>query len=260
MIFDWIDNGIKINESKALSEKDGWDRKRKWTQEVNYVRYLKWEEEYSDEQCLESLSLLSNGTAAVYAYDPDEVLRRLNLIMAKAKRLGRLPRIPNVLICEDEVAYLDSLNAPLEIKRFWMGLLVYVKTKRVMYERATYDKGILRELMARAGLKGRYTDLSDRIERWSRRCGVPFPLSVSVKTPFYSVPRWLGQGEFVAECGLDDYCEAMALLDRKDFTCPECGRRFARPKCAKAFICPVCAEKKKVLDARERKRRQKKSR
>lgn len=261
MIVDWIANGERILETNELTHDDAWSSCRKWIQEVNYVRYLRGLGR-DDVECRERLRSLSNGTYSLFAYEstaepslPDE---KLDGIMEAADGLGPLLPLPRVQVTDAELAYLSSLSAPSDVKRYWVALLVYVKTKRAMRERAGYDKAMERHLTDAAGMRGRAADLKSRIGSWSRACGRPFRLSVSATGGFYPVPDWACRGKAVASCTLGDPSPAVSLIGASGFVCPACGRRFERSKHAKTPLCGVCYERKKREDACMRKRRQRK--
>lgn len=261
MIVDWFANGERILESGKLTEGDAWSSCRKWLQEVNFVRYLR-SVGRDDAECRERLRALSNGTYALFSYtlgvDPRIAEDKVDGIMSAADAAGPLTPLPTVAVTAGEVGYVTSLSAPSDVKRYWMCLLVYVKTKRAALERATYDKAMDRYLLDAAGIPGRAADAKARIGSWSRACGIPFPLSVSATGSFYPVPRWAGVGAKVAECSLGDPSPAMALVGDAGFVCPSCGRRFERSPRAKTPLCGVCRERKKREDARMRKRKQRK--
>ena len=263
MIFDWIENGEEIHRTGVIPCRDEWERKRVWTQEVNYARYLLYSLGESIGACPARLADLLGGTAEALAYDPDEMLGRLREIALTAKRLGPLEPLPRISVTRGEIRYLDSLSAPADVKRYWLGLLVYIKTKRAGIEKATLDKSVELWLLGKAHVRGRPDYARRRIMEWSLACGSPFRLSVSAKEPFYLVPSWCDFGRRSAEplvsLKMGEQIEsAMRLLDERSFVCPECGARFRRAPRAKTMLCGACSERKKAEYARIRKRRQRK--
>lgn len=257
MIVDWIENGRRMLETGAVNEDDPWSASRKWMQEVNFVRYLR-SSGFSESECRERLASLSGGTVESFAYQGDDVAtaRRLDDIIDAAKAAGPLTPLPTVPITDAEVAYLDSLDAPTDVKAYWIGLLVYVKSKRALRERAVYDKSVERYLADRAGMTGKASDVKARIGSWSRRCGIPFPLSVSATRGFYPIPPWSCSGKPVASCTLGSYPSPRDVLAKGGFSCPVCGTRFERSPHAKSPLCGACRERKKRENANARKRRQ----
>lgn len=262
MIFDWRMNGDRVAATGELTLDDAWARSRVWTQEVNFARHAKYGLGWPDHRIRDALLSLRGGTAESFSYDPDEAASKVDSIMGEAKAMGPLPPLPRVTIWASEARYLDSLSAPRDVKAYWVAIMVYVKSKRAMRERAVRDPAVERWAYSRAGLVGKASNIRKRVDAWSRRCGIPFPLSVSTGSSFYPVPGWFASSDPDGAAATASLSEGEGLptwvFRPRSFTCPECGARFDRPPKARTPLCGVCAARKRARDAAERKRRQRK--
>lgn len=252
MVFDWIANCRRIMSEGTLALGDKWERRMAWAQEVNFVRYLVYGEPgMGRDEAFAAWSSVRGGTAERLAYDPDALRLAFDGQLSKAKALGPLSPLPVVSVTDAEVAYVDGLSAPLEVKGYWLRLLVYLKTKRALGERTTSDRAAESYFMADAGIAGRPCDALATVARWSLRCGTPFRMSVSSGTPRYQMPGWAGRGSPVVECDLSDAGAPARLLGPKPFVCPECGARFSASGRRKTELCGACYERSKVARDRE---------
>lgn len=262
MVIDWYRNATRILSGKRLYDADKWDRRMKRAQEVNYLRFLIQRFGASRDFAWKEWRRIENGTAKDLSYDEWAVERAFDRQWKQALALSATPlpeRLPDVDVTFEELAYLDSLDAPIRVKQYWLDLLVVLKTKRAMGERLTPDKAIESYLMdwnlhlERADAAFRY------VNKWSLRCGVPFPMSVSNGAPRYVMPDWAMRGSkrfTVSLSQVDALYSLCGLLDRRSFHCPKCGGRFAKAEKAKTDLCGKCYEARKAELAKLRKRKQ----
>ena len=261
MIFDWFENSRRMLKERKSTTDDEWDRRRIWKQEICMLRYLRFNLGKSKDECVKEWKGLKGGTAELYANEPLELDGYLLAQWKKANELGALERLPNIPITEGEVDYLNSLPAPLWVRRYWARLLLYVKSKILSREPPEHDPYVCAYFMRNIGATSRPRDVEATVRRWSLRCGIPFPEKVLHKNNYVSSvydPRWLGGGKTVIVLRLGEFGPLDGLLDKKTFRCQRCGRKIELTRTNQVCLCPACREHQrrqdKTLSARKNKR------
>jgi len=243
MIFDWEANSMKVLAEGRLSASDDWEARRAFAQELALLRHLIFSKGMGKAEARSVWDGLSGGTAESLAFDPPARDRAFEAEWEAASGAGPNEPLPTVAVTRQEAEYLNSLQAPLDVRRYWIRLLAYVKTKRAMGRTPKDDPRVDSWLMRSAGMPGRRDDEVRRARMWSLRCGVPFPQRVvpyaggAVNAYF---PGWLG-GDPAWEGRLGEFDGLDELLDPGSFLCPRCGTRFERAPRAKTDLCPDCA-------------------
>lgn len=247
MIFDWLENSRKVMKENALTVRDEWDEKTKYQQETAYVRYLMFHLRMAEGDIRGKWEALVNGSWVSIALDSYGKEKTYRDQICAAKRLGPLPVLPQVWITQGEIDYLNGLQAPCDVKRCWVRLLVYVKTLLSQGKRAVKKEDVDKWTKESAGMDDGNNHAVRRERYWSLRNGIPF----HVKTYFgkdsafsyYPHMPWMDKGDVICQVSLGDLKGIDALIDRKSFTCELCGRRFERSPRARSGLCDVCRSK-----------------
>ena len=267
MIFDWIANSERILKEGKITDDTESDGVRSWTQETRLLQYLIFDKDLGRDECYEIWKNISGGTYDLLRYpvDGDKESQDPRFIeqWKKAFEFGPLRPLPPAPIYREEVDFLNGLEAPLSVRKFWVRLLVYVKTKRALRE-IPVKKHIVDAALARsAGVPARSDDAARLIQRWSLKCGIPFPVTVVGRgkwtAPAYD-PKWVGGTEIVGRFILGEFDGIDDLLVDATFTCPSCGSLFERAPRAKTDLCPDCQKEKDLSDQRAYRKRTYKSR
>lgn len=263
MIFDWTANSERMLAKGSLTLADPWDRRHRWAQQIAFLRHLRFALGKDEEEARAAWDSLKGGSADLWGADRDEAGRDFAEQWRKAGERGPILPPPDVHVTDREAAYLNSLEAPLPVRRYWLRLLVYIKDRRARGKRPKYSPSVDSWMIADAGLPGRPRNAARTVAKWSLRCGIPFPVAPSKgkgEPAVVYVPAWIGEGEPAASARMGSFAEADALLREKAFECPECGRGFERSPKAKTELCPVCAAKRRRIRNAERMRRLRKAR
>lgn len=255
MIFNWIENSKKILKEGKLSDLDDWEARRKWTQECAALRHARHTLGWDEDRCRSFWESLPNGMASAFSYDPAELGRAWDGLWDASGRLGPLKPLARVPVTEGDVAYLDSLEAPLWVRRYWLSLLIWVRTERAMSGAAEYD-GHVNAWLIRQAAPGKSVGNAERsIARWSRACGRPFPIAavLSGKTmrAAYVLDGRFGGGPVAMEASVEDLPSAWALLEGKTFVCRSCGDRFDSDRFGGRALCARCRIRARAASNRE---------
>ena len=254
MIFDWIENSKRIVDTGSVTLGDEWDRKRVWKQETCLLRYLIFALAKGRDDCRSVWESLKGGTFLDGSLDEYSTEKAFSDQIAAALRLGPLEEAPKVWITDSELSYINSLQAPYEVKKYWARLLVYIKSERSANRLPRKTHTIEAHMRRDAGFFMEGGQSARRERGWSLKCGVPFPVGAFIngKTAFgyYRSAAWMYKGRPAAQVSMGDFRALDALIDRKSFTCPSCGSRFARSDKAMTDLCPVCWAKKNREDKR----------
>lgn len=264
MIFDWIGNSTRMEVTCSVTLDDEWDRKHVWRQETNLLRYLAFNRKHGRERCRSIWDSLEGGTSKSGARDGYDVDKAFSNQMATALRLGPLEEIPIVWLTDSEISFVNSLQAPVEVKRYWLRLLVYIKSEKAQNRLPKRSTSVCAYMRRNAGFRMDGGQSARRERFWSIRCGVPFPVDVFVngKTAFgfYKIASWMCKGQPAVRVSMGHFYALDTLVYEKSFTCVNCGRRFSKSAKGKTELCPVCWERKNRKNKRSYMERKKKQR
>jgi hypothetical protein len=254
MIFDWIKNSEAVIRDRRLSDSDDWEARRRWMQECAAIRHARHSLGWDEGECRRFWGGISNGLAATFSYDESELDRTWEELWEAAGRLGPLKPLPEIAVTDGDLAFLNSLEAPLWVRRYWLCLLVWIRTERALRGAAEYD-GYVNAWLIRKAAPGKSVGNAEKsISRWSQRCGRPFPLKAMPSGKGIKAVYALGEksgGGVAARVSMDGLEDALSLLSGEAFVCKRCGERFDSDRLRRSGLCERCGVKARLESNRE---------
>lgn len=263
MIFNWYENSKHIHETKMLTQNDGQDLKGQHSQEISYVRYL-MSLGKSKKEMFEDFKSIQNGSASLFEGQPEEQYTLFKTRYAKAKKLGAYTEEDhldnNVTIYSSEIDYLNSLEAPLWVRQYWLGILVWYKTIKNKYTIVIKDIKWNSWILSQCKNNYKYKEKSKILSKWNRDCN--FVLKTNIfhydnkrggykykATGISVLLTWCkNQGNIAKEnITLENFTELFNLLLPATFKCKECGCLYDIDKLSGAHnSLHLCDECKKI--------------
>lgn len=243
MIFDWFENSRRMLKERKPTTDDEWDRRRVWRQEICMLRYLRFNLGKSKAECESAWFGLKGGTRETFDYDPLLPPSKFEQQWRKAEEQGKLEEEKPAIITDGELDYLNSLQAPYPVRKYWLRILIYTKFCLTNSKLPVHDNHVNAYFMRESGIESRPENAAKTIRGWSFRCGIPFPETVlqqGMSVSSIYVPNWIGSGTPVAECRPGDVSTVEKLLSRWTFTCPECGAIMERTRANQSPLCVFC--------------------
>ena len=231
MIFDWRKNSAKVVRHRRLSEGDDWEARRKWSQELALMRYVRHDLGWEEASARSFWESLPNGTFAIFSRyplrDPAPVFAAM---WSKAGSLGRLPEIMRGEITEGDLSALNSLPAPLPVRRFWLLKAAWIRSCEASGIPALYDVSVESWLWSRANPGKPFKRAHAKLREWSLLCGLPIPMVAPFpggKPACYAA--WMPGGKVVdVSYPWELPKRALSLLEKGAFVCPACGNTYER--------------------------------
>lgn len=255
MIFDWQDNSNKVLETHRLSEGDDWEARRKWTQECALLRHVRHGLGWDEDKARSFWEGISNGLKVAMSYDPAEVDRVWDGLWEASGRLGPLKPLSKGWVTEGDLAFLDSLEAPLWVRRYWLALLIWIRSAKATHGMAEYDGHVNAWLLRQVREVPSMGNAKKTLGRWSVACGRPFPLTTARAGKgakvVYVLDGRFGGGSVIGEFSPSECASAFSLLERKTFVCRVCGARFDSSRFGKMKLCDSCRIKVRLSANKE---------
>ena len=255
MIFNWYENSKQIHKTKLLTRNDGQDLKGQHSQEIAYVRYLLSLGLTKPEMFANFVSI-KNGSAAIFSHSPEQQLTLFNSRLSKAKKLGPLTNEDNhVIIYQKEIDYLNKLVAPLWVRQYWLGLLIWYKTIKKRYTVVIKDTKWYTWIMSKCKNNYSYRKKVETLAEWNRRNKFPVRINTfdydnkrggyKYKASAVSVTlKWCKTEGDVLEDNvlLENFTDLFKYLRPAAFTCKECGQLYDIDKMNPndLHMCPIC--------------------
>ena len=277
MIFDWLENCESIERTGSYSFEDNWDQKALPRQEQRYVEYLRYNLRLNKEAAKERWLKVRGGYADVFSYDKDLVDVQFDKLWAATEsRKYRRPitKTYDVCIRKGELDALNALEAPLWIKQYWFGLLVWLKHQyancRPMRNNQDVQRWIIKQIDTPFSMQ---EALRRQINVWNKKCG-----NVTSKFAWHQRKNGKQQERFftmltmkfaeilppdvkteVVIDGLnpENFSAYLGYVEPTMTTCPNCGKKFIKNFRAKTALCDDCEKNKRrqAAAAAMRKRR-----
>lgn len=258
MILDWRRQCEAIDASRRLDRDDPSDNKSYYRQEVAYVRYLLSVLGLPYAEAKERWLSISNGVAARFAGDRDQLDVQFRKVAAKARSrryafLDPSEPLRAVGIRRCDVDYVNSIDCEKWVKRFLLGLLAYYGFARQRTPDVEYSSTLVNWLvrLADPGPAVRsYRDARSALSVAfrSRKRPVSFHASKGRgRSTTFSMPFSARQDGDTAPAvvlsTLDGVVMAMALAEDRTAVCESCGVRYPVGPKAKRRTCDACYAK-----------------
>lgn len=273
MIFDWKENCQRMEAFGSYSADDRWERQQKRRQETCLVHYL-----------ISKNGGLARGYGPAFSQwlefrrragepmdDPDYARIEFGLLVRSYRRLPTACRYSMgtgicrpFAITKGELAYINSLEAPADFRRYVLVLLSLKK-----YYESMGAKGLELQISPTvrayayetANPKGRYSEKSVYLSRYNQSCGRPIRSKMRGSMAVADFP-WEEKGAPAADAvTVMKYpiarfyrADLFGLVRPWSARCPRCGSEFRVSGYTKKGLCPRCkaAEKSaKVLAHRK---------
>ena len=256
MILDWNTHCYKIHTTRKLRRDDPSDNKSVVSQEAHYLKYLARKKRSYPEIYL-FWTKIKNGTASVFKDDPEQqvatfakIFRASTNIPDKAFEQHYGP----VKIYESEIRFLNSVQAPVWVKQYWLIMLIYWKfaaqhTKNVEINGTLCNWAIRQTDIANK----RYGRHQDEIAKYN--CSVEGHVMQSdIYKRKNSRKYWFdwalekSDEVFVEIKNLDNVKKALKMLDGNTLVCPNCGKKFIASSKQHTDLCPKCYKSQRKKD------------
>ena len=139
MIFDWAENSKRVLEAHRLSDRDSWERKRMWGQELAFMRYAIHSLGWNVREARSFWDGIPNGWSAALSHDRETADAMFSRLWWAALNMGPLPPVLPGAITQGDVDYLGSLQAPAEVRRLWMAEALWIRSCEASGIPAAFD-------------------------------------------------------------------------------------------------------------------------
>lgn len=248
MILDWSRHCYKIHQTRKLSRDDPSDNKSIFSQEAHYVKFLSLKGlAYRD--IYFQWAKIKNGMASVFKEDPEQRVSTFARVYKSSMNISDKvfkQHYEPIKIYKSETKFLNSINAPVWVKQYWLVMLIYWKfaaqhTKNVEIN-STLCNWALRQTNIANKRFGRH---QDEIASFNRT-NDGYVLSSGVAKKKGGRVYWFDwaekekDDEVIEVKNLDNVKKALKLIVENRRTCSMCGKQFAFGGKCKRFLCPTC--------------------
>lgn len=254
MILDWAKQCELIHTTKELSRDDPADNKKRYTQEIVYVCYLRYVLGKNELQCYKEWKKIKNGVASIFKDDEDQLLIEFNSIYKKTGHnkymsINCSTPLQDVEIYESEISFLNGLDVPIWVKQYWLCLLVYYKFMIQKYNRVQKTKTLnawaLRQTeYKRKNYGGNCQDIIAQYKKSvSKAPIIDYAKTAGEQYPTYKPSFLKTKGNIVYLCNnINNIQEIFSLLKSNTRVCDVCGAEFIVSTKTKRTICDNCYE------------------
>lgn len=249
MIWDWKKAGEEALRTGRLPDGGDYERRRKKSLEVAMLRVMVGNGATAEDAWRRWVSL-KNGIASGYEH-PDDAMAAVVFAheWSMAKRLGPFKDYAKLRITNSEIGYLGRLRAPYEIRRYWAGLLCWVKARNSAGELPEVDPRVERAIWDAVNPGRSWKSMKRSVPRWAEACDRPFRVAIAPKgkgiRSVWTAP-WVdscGDGVVLVDEDLsEDACRKAAdSIADKSFICSECGAMYDWGGNGRhSGLCPIC--------------------
>ena len=256
MIVDWAKQCKKIHDTKIISTDDPADNKKRYMQEIVYLCYLKNVLNKNEYECFKEWKEIQNGVAQIFKDDDEQQLIEFNAMYKKTNQSKYLNidcknELKPIKLYRPEIDFLNSLDAPVWVKQYWLCLLVYYKFdvqihKRVQKTRTlnawairqtNYKKKEYGAICQDVIAKHKQKNNTKKIIQDSQR-------GINEKYPVYKPDFIRYKGKVMYTCtDINEIQNLLFLIKNNTKYCEICGREFEVSSKTKRKICEICYKK-----------------
>ena len=172
-------------------------------------------------------------------------------------------KLQPVIFYQEELDYLNGLEAPMWVKQYWCAMLIYYKFQKqnLPDEYPFVQRTWLVSLWALSltnSKEKRYSNLQDVIAQWQMRQNVPvMQYDIRDTINLYRPAFICNDGTIIAQ--IDDINEVQSIMGLilDQICCIDCGTWFARNFHCRRKLCSACYAKRIKQKDVLRKRRHK---
>lgn len=251
MIINWKKHCEKVRETRLLSTKDVSDKKKTYEQEVMFVKYLLFIGK-DKTACFAEWSRIKNGIAHEFKKDIEQQLIQFRYIYNAALRTSDellMANLEPVVIYQEEVDYLNSLNAPSWMKQYWAIMLVNYKFQKQLFPKVKYN-ATLRAWAFRQikGIQQRYSNHAESIRKQEEAIGTKIINSYVYNDRkariYYNMSCCQESGTPALELkDIDEAKKILTLISKNSKVCSVCGKHFTINSKTKRDLCDNCYKK-----------------
>ena len=272
MIIDWVKNSKEIQKTKRLRVEEPCDRKVSFKQEIVYVQYLLDVCGYDRDQCFKAWKQIKNGTAAKFKGDPEAQKIEFLIIWRKIgndqfRKPHYTKSVGPIKIFQEEIDFLNNLDAPLWMKQYWGALLFYYKFAVQIYERVFKTSTVNAWCVQHSEYKkknygGKCQDCLAEKALALKKQGVEILqnsliLSAGDRWPAFIPAFCANNGCLVKEFqDINQIDSFISFIQPTSRACPQCGALFKLSSYKKTDLCPQCYQVYRRNQKRLNKRKQ----
>lgn len=266
MVVNWKKHCEKIYETKLLATKEISDKKRINQQEIMYVKYLTTLGKDKLE-CFNEWLHLKNGIAKEFKKDTEQQVIQFKYVYNAAMRVSNEilnKDISKVEIFQEEIDFINNLNAPVWMRQYWGIMLVNYKFQKQIYNNVKFSPTLrawaFRQITGLNQL--RYSNHAQQLRDKEIELGVRLInvyMSNDKKSMIcYTMDCCKSSGTPVLEINdIQDSKEILKLITKSYKICNVCGKHFVSGAKSKREMCDSCYKKyrRKYKTEFERKKR-----
>lgn len=253
MILDWAKQCKKIHETKVLSTEDPADNKKRFMQEIVYLCYLKNVLGKTESECFALWKEIQNGVAKIFSDDEEQLMIEFNSLYKKTeepkyKNINCAKELKPIKIYRPEIEFLNSLNAPVWVKQYWLCLLTYYKFDVQIHRRVQKTKTLNAWAIRQTSFKSKNYggDCQDTIAQYKLQNNTvkiidDIQRGISEAYPVYKPDFIHYKGKVMYTCDdINDIQNILPLIKNNVRYCEKCGREFVVSTKTKRKICEKC--------------------
>ena len=266
MVVNWKKHCEKVYSTKLLATKEISDKKRINQQEIMFVKYLLTIGKDKLE-CFNEWLHLKNGVAHEFKKDTEQQVIQFKYVYNAALRVSNEilnKEITNVEIYQEEIDYLNNLDAPVWMRQFWGIMLVNYKFKKQIYNNVKFSTTLrawaFRQITELDQLV--YSNHAQQLRNKEIELGerlINVYLSNDKKPMLcYTMDCCRNSGTPVLKIDdIQDSKQILKLITKSFKICSICGKHFTASSKSKREMCDDCYRKyrRKYKTEFERKKR-----
>lgn len=256
MIFNWSENCKTVLAKKQYTDNDAYDHKTIHKQESFLIKYLFCAGK-NYQQVYNIWLTIKGGTADLFRHDEEQCKSEFQFLVNSARKipeksftLGK----PTIRVYQSEINHLNKLDAPLWVRKYWLGFLLWYKYVSLQYNVVSSSVSVEGWIFRQIDSEHEFRYKHAEINKWSRKNNNPFKKNVGQGGTYVSVD-WVGPTENIDRViGIyhdpSEFIKFFQFLKEGTHICPICGSEFDFNSKTKREICQKCWEQKE----RDRKR------
>ena len=254
MILDWNAYCYKIHTTHKLNRIDPSDNKSIFSQETHYVRFLELRK-MSYRDIYYHWTKIKNGMAAAFQDDPEMQVATFGRIFKASANIPEKvfnQHYSPVKIYKSEIRFLNSIQAPVWVKQYWLVMLVYWKFVSQHKKNVELNTTLCNWAMRQTNVKDTFFGHhQDKIAEFNQHNGGHVMCTSLARRKHGGVIYWFdwaiekSDEEFIEIKNLDKVQKATKLIVGNTMICPECGKKFIASDKQHTDLCPECYKKQR---------------
>lgn len=251
MILDWSRQCYKIHQTRKLSRDDPSDNKSIFSQEAHYIKFLSLKGlAYRD--IYFQWAKIKNGMASVFKDEPEQMVATFARVYKSSLNISDKvfkQHYTPVKIYKSEIKFLNSIEAPVWVRQYWLVMLIYWKFASQHSKNVEINSTLCNWALRQTGIcNKRFSRHQDEIAQYNR-IESGYVLSTGIAKRKNSRIYWFDWankeigGDFVEIKNLDNPKKTLKIIVGNKKICPNCGREFTYGSKCKTLLCSECYEK-----------------